>query len=429
MKETFQFSYELELSILSYSLHDKTFWLAIIDNIQNHYFENKIPKYIFRAFKTYFEMYNDLPSQRVLQDALKNVNVDKTELNKAIDFIYKEPDIKDRNYILDEVKKFAKKARMREALFKSVDLIDKDKYEEIYQHIKDALIFNIDVDLGLSIWDIDKRYDIINKIQENKISTGWNTLDSKLGGGWEKKTLNCFGAPPGIGKSIFLVNIAVNAFLRKYNVVLYTLEISEERLAMRADAVLSNIPSIQLRHKVDDLKTKFLEIKNRNQTGQFIIKEFPTKKATVNTIMAHLEDVKLRKNFVPDLIVIDYADIMAPTLHYGSKYEEIGSIYENLRGLAVEMNVPIVTASQTNRESMDKSGEGTKQTIGAALIADSIIKLQILDFFATISQSADQRINNEVSLFIAKNRNGQAFEKIIYKIDYNTFKLIDVGVV
>jgi len=288
------------------------------------------------------------------------------------------------------------------------------------------LLFSIDIDLGISIWDIDKRYAEINKLHEAKISSGWNTLDSKLGGGWEKKTLNCFGAPPGIGKSIFLVNLAVNAFIRNYNVVLYTLEISQERMAMRADSVLSGIPSINLRHKVEDLKGKLLEIKKRT-SGKLIIKEFPTKKATVNTLMAHLEDLKVHKEVIPDIIIVDYADIMAPIRKYSSKYEELGSIYEDLRGLAVESNVPIITASQTNRESMSKGGGGTKEVITAAFIADSIIKLQILDFFATISQSADQRLKNELSLYIAKNRNGQAFEKIIYNIDYNTFKLKDIG--
>ena len=426
MKESMNFDFQLELEILNFSVFDRAFWLIMLDHLEPHYFDNKITKAIFLIFKFYFEKYNELPSKKVTLDRIKRTDVDQQSAEKAVDFVFSENSNKDKNFLLEEVKSFAKKARMKDALVKSVEFLEKNKYEQIYHTIKEALIFSIDIDLGISIWDIDERYDKINKIQETKIPTGWPSLDSKLDGGWEKKTLNCFGAPPGIGKSIFLVNSAVNAFIRNYNVVLYTLEISQERMAMRADSVLSGIPSINLRHKVEDLKTKLLEVRKRTK-GKLIIKEFPTKKASVNAIMAHLEDLKIHQEIIPDLIIIDYADIMAPVYRYSSKYEELGSIYEDLRGLAVEMNVPIVTASQTNRESMAKGEGGTKEIITAAFIADSIIKLQILDFFATISQSAEQRTKNEISLFIAKNRNGRAFEKIIYNIDYNTFKLKDIG--
>lgn len=422
MKDKLNLDYELELEILNYSLRHRDFWLTMLNSLEATYFDNKITKTIFIAFSSYFEKYNTLPSEKVLTNRLQKVNIEEQLYTKPLEFIYnQEISDKDREYLFDEVKSFAKRARMSNALWKSVDLLQEGKFDEINELVKDALLFNADINIGSDIWDIDKRYEHILNVQQNKIKSGWSFLDKLLGGGWEKKTLSCFGAPPGVGKSIFLVNCGVNALINNYNTVIYTLEISEERLGMRFDACLSRIPSFQLKTTIDDLKTKMDEIKARTK-GRLFIKEFPTKKANVNTFRAHLEKLKVYHEFVPDLILVDYADIMAPIHHYGSRYEELGSIYEDLRGLAVEMEVPIVTASQTNRESMNKDG-GTRETISGALVADSLIKLQILDFFATISQSQDQRGQNKLSLYIAKNRNGEAHQKIHYDIDYSTFKL------
>jgi len=422
LKQSPEFSYELELEILNYSLHDRSFWLLMVNSLQPHYFDNRITKSIFVAFRVSFEKYNKLPGRSVLHDRLKKLGLDDSLQQKAFDVVY-DTDMsqKDKQYLLDEVKSFAKKARMRDALYKSVDLLQKDQFDEISELVKDALLFNVDINLGIDIWKIDERYEKINQLHLDKVTTGWSLLDKILGGGVEKKGLFCFGAPAGIGKSIFLVNIGANALLANYNVAVYTLEISEERLSMRYDACLSRIPSHELRSQIPELKNKMNEIKARTN-GKLFIKEFATKQASVNTIRAHLEKLIVYEEFVPDIIIVDYADILRPSHRYGSKYEELGNIYEDLRGLAVEMKVPIVTASQTNRESMSKDG-GTKEIISGALIADSIIKLQILDFFATISQSIGDRGQNKLNLFIAKNRNGEASNTIEFSIDYATFRL------
>lgn len=422
MKESPQFGYQLELEILNYSLRDRSFWLLMLNSLEPHYFDNRVTKSIFVTFKLLFEKYNKLPSENILFDRLKNVNLDKDTVKRAADVIYdQELSGKDKQYLLDEVKSFTKKARMRDALYKSVDLLQNDSFDEINDLVKDALLFNIDIDLGIDIWKIEERYERINQLHLEKVPSGWTFIDKVLGGGFEKKSLFCFGAPPGIGKSIFLVNVGANALLKNYNVAVYTFEISEERLGMRYDACMSRIPSLQLKNEVPELKKKMNEIQARTQ-ARLYIKEFPTRGGNVNSIKAHLEKLKVYEGFTPDMIIVDYADIMKPTHAYSSKYEELGNIYENLRGLAVEMEVPIITASQTNRESMDKEG-GTKEIISGALIADSIIKLQILDFFATISQSQDQKGQNKMTLYVAKNRNGESSMRIEFDIDYGTFRL------
>lgn len=425
VQETPEFGYELELEILNYSFRDRSFWLMILNSMEPHYFNNKITRAMFMMIKHNFEKHNNLPTKNVLIDKLKKGGIDKDMYEKPVEMIYDE-DLSDhdRDYLLEEVKTFSKHSKMRDALYKSVELLEKNDFDEINELVKDALLFNIDIDLGVNIWDIDGRYENITSMHAEKVPSGWSFLDKQLDGGFGGKELYCFGAPAGIGKSIFLANVGVNALLKNYNVIVYTLEISEERLGMRYDACMSRIPSLSLRNEIPELKKRMAEVQARTQ-GRLYIKEFPTRGATVNTLRAHMEKLKVYEQFTPDIILVDYADIMGPVHHYGSKYEELGSIYEDLRGLAVEIGLPIVTASQTNRESMSKDG-GTKEIISGALIADSIIKLQILDFFATISQSVGDRGQNKLNLYIAKNRNGEAGNTIEFSIDYATFHLTQV---
>jgi len=419
--ESLKLDRQLQLEILNYSIKDRAFWLAMLNSMELYYFDDKNIRIIFQLFQHHFEKYNDLPSRLILIDKLKRGGAESNLYTTIIDQIYDDTfGAKDKDPLLDTVKDFAKRARTTNALWKSVELLPDNKFDEISELMKEALLFNIDVDLGIDLWDIDSSYAQIKDTKQ--VSSGWRFLDNIIDGGFEEKCLYCFGAPPGVGKSIFLQNIGVNALLRNYNVAVYTLEISALQLRKRYDACLTGIPALNLKYELENLKKKMNEVRARTE-GRLNIKEFPTYNATVNTLRAHLETLKVYKGFIPDLIIVDYADIMKPLRSYTSKYEELGDIYGTLRGLAVEMGVPIITASQTNRESMDKESGGTKEVISGALIADSIIKLQILDFFATISQTQQQFDQNKYTLFIAKNRNGEAYRGAEFAINYGIFKL------
>jgi replicative DNA helicase len=409
---------KLEYLILNFSLHDRGFWLFIMDPIRKEFFEDKNIGYVFNVFKKYFKKYNNLPDIDVVRNELKDISED------TLSGIYAEPDDSKQEYIYDKTREFIKNNMMREGLLESVNLLEKSKYDEIYHIIKNIVSYNMDVSLGVSIFDIDTRYERIKEMETDRVGTGFPSLDAVLKGGWSKKELYAVAAPPGIGKSIFLANFASNALKQDFNVVLYTLEISEERLSMRVDAILTSIPHDELVMSLDKLKKRY-QLHRKTYKSNLYIKEFPTKSATTNTLRAHMEQIKLHEEFVPDLVVVDYAGLLRPTFRTGDQYDDLRTIYEDLRGMAVEFNVPVLTASQTNRKSLEDKG-GTKEIITQAQVAESLGITQTLDMFMTITQSRTEKEDGTIHIYVDKHRSGESSKKFTYSIDYKTFKLEEI---
>lgn len=226
--------------------------------------------------------------------------------------------------------------------------------------------------------------------------------------------------------SIFLANWAVQAMKHDHNVLVYTLEIAEERLSMRHDAILTKIPVDELILDVEAIKTKY-KIFAKMSKSDMLIKEFPTKAISINQLKSHYEQLKLYEDFEPDIIFVDYAGLLRPTYRVGDNYEDLRSIFEELRGWAVELDIPIVTAAQTNRKSMDDKG-GTKEIITQVNVADSLGITQTLDVFMTISQSRTEKEEGLINLYIDKSRNGESSKYIKMNIDYKNFILEELEI-
>lgn len=226
--------------------------------------------------------------------------------------------------------------------------------------------------------------------------------------------------------SIFLANWAVNAIKQGYNALVYTLEISEERLSMRHDAILTKIPTDELLFDMDKLKKKY-QIFAKTSKANLWIKEFPTKTASINTLKAHYEQLLLYENFDPDVIIVDYAGLMKPSYRTGDGYEDLKAIYEDLRGWAGEIDKPIITAAQTNRKSMDEKG-GTKEIITQAQVSESLGITQTLDVFMTINQSRTEKEEGIIKLWMDKHRHGESSKHLTYNIDYRNFLLEELDI-
>jgi replicative DNA helicase len=410
----------LEYLILNYSITDRSFWLKIFEALKTEFFEKEENRQVFNFFKSYFSKYNQLPDFQITTNELRDVDA------QFVSDIYGKPPEDTKSYIYDKTLEFVKHNLMIQALTKSIDLLDKGKFDEIEAQIKEVVKFNLDTRLGVQLSDIDKRYERIRALETDRIPSGFPLLDAILHGGWGGKEIYAVATGPGVGKSIFLANWAVAAVKQGYNALVYTLEISEERLSMRHDAILTKIPVDELTLDLEKVKEKYRMFAKVTKAGLWV-KEFPTKQASVNSLKGHYEQLLTYENFKPDVIFVDYAGLMKPTFRVGDSYEDLKTIFEDLRGWAVELNIPIVTAAQTNRKSLDEKG-GTKEIITQAQVAESLGITQTLDLFMTITQSRTEKEEGLINLYIDKHRHGESSKMLKYNIDYRNFVLEEVDV-
>lgn len=225
--------------------------------------------------------------------------------------------------------------------------------------------------------------------------------------------------------TIWLVNLGFNFLKHGYNVVHYTLEMSEERLGLRYDGVASNIALRELTSNIDEVKAKYKTLKKITKS-HLKLKEFPTSLASIYDIEAHLEHLKLQENFIPDALIVDYGDIMKSTRTTKNLYEEQGWIFRELRGLAVKQNVAVVTATQSNRGALKEDG-GTSDLIGMDKTADSMEKNRILDVLFSVTQSVQDKNDGRLNLWVAKNRNGEANKMLEFLINYRNMKISEIN--
>lgn len=221
--------------------------------------------------------------------------------------------------------------------------------------------------------------------------------------------------------TIWLVNIGFNLLKHGYNVVHYSMEMSEERLGLRYDAVATKIATKELTSSIDEVKAKYDTLKKITQS-RLKLKEFPTSMASIYDIEAHLEHLKLQENFKPDAIIVDYGDIMRSTRQTKNLYEEQGWIFRELRGLAVKQEVAGITATQSNRGALKEDG-GTSEMIGMDKTADSMEKNRILDVLFSVTQSRQEKDDGKINLWVAKNRNGEANRILEFLINYRNMSI------
>jgi len=313
-------------------------------------------------------------------------------------------ELTDVEYIKEQSLDFCRKQNLKEAMLQSVDLLQSSSFDEISKIINDSLKLGSETNFGHDyLADFEARY--IPRHRQ-PVTTGWKDIDAIVGGGLGKSELGVVIAPTGAGKSMVLVHLGAQAVLAGKTVVHYTLELQDTVIANRYDSCITGYPLSNLASFKGEI---YEEIKDLE--GSLIVKEYPTKSASVNTIKAHLNKLK-KRGIDPGLIIVDYADLLKPIVVRKEKRAELESIYEDLRGMSTEFSCPIWTASQTNRSGLNA------EVITMEQISEAFNKCFVADFIMSVSRTIEDKQNNTGKIFIAKNRNGP--DGIIYDIFMDT---------
>ena len=313
-------------------------------------------------------------------------------------------EMSDIEYIKETSLDFCKKQNLKEAMMKSVGLLQNCSFDEISTVINEALKLGSDNNFGYDyLADFEERFKVKHRAP---VTTGWKEIDTITGGGLGKSELGVVIAPTGAGKSMALVHLGAQAIKEGKTVVHYTLELQDTIIGTRYDSCITGYPLSDIRNFKEDI---YEEIKQLD--GSLIVKEYPTKSASTNTIRSHLSRL-VKRDIKPGLIIVDYADLLKPVIVRKEKRNELESIYEELRALSTEFKCPIWTASQTNRSGLNA------EVITMEQISEAFNKCFVADFIFSISRTIEDKQNNQGKIFIAKNRNGP--DGIIYPIFMDT---------
>jgi|TARA_Y100000310_G_scaffold335098_1_gene416315 replicative DNA helicase len=398
---------------------DNEFAEQIIEVLDVNFFDQKYLYIVAKYHFSYYNKYNSFPSEQILQTIIYNDLQEGDDLilkEQIKDFfinIKKNPLNGDKKYVKESSLEFCKKQSLKTALLKSVELINQSQYDQVVGMIKHSIELGTPKNYGHDYKeDLEKRHS--EAAARNTITTGWSLLDKRkvLNGGLARGELGSVMGVAGSGKSMFLVHLGAHALKDGYNVVHYSLELSEANIGIRYDACLTGVSQNDAYKLKDAIKSLIPTLQN----GSLFIKEFPTKSASVQTIRNHLRMLEA-KDFKPDLVIVDYADIMRSTKGYDAKRFEIESIYEELRALSQEMNFVCWTASQTNRSAMNND------IIDLDMIGESWAKVQIADVVLTFSRKREDKLSKKGKVYIAKNRIGMDGLIFNAKIDTETVSI------
>jgi len=389
-------------------------WAAqMIEIMTPTYFEKEYLKYLTSKYFSYYEKYKCFPTLPLLvtivRDDLREGN-DVILRDQIVEFLHRvktNPDVGDLCFVKEKSLDFCKKQSLKDALEQAVDLIATEKYDSVVTLMKEAISKGTPATLGHDFFnEYETRF---TKITRSTCPTGLAQIDKKdiLNGGLGRGEIGVITAPTGVGKSHFLVHVGCEALKVGKNVIHYTFELSERAVGIRYDSNLCNIPSNDIVERKDEVIKNYKD----SDLGRLIIKEYPTGSATVMTIRNHIEKLLL-KGFVPSLIVIDYADIMRSSRSYDSLRHELKLVYEELRNLAMDMNLPVWTASQANREASNAS------VVGLENMSEAYGKAMVADVVLSISRKPMEKATGEGRLFIAKNRAGR--DGILFPIYLDT---------
>jgi len=309
----------------------------------------------------------------------------------------------DLTFVKDEILKFCKNQEIKRAIMDSVGLLKMGNYDEIKSKIDGAMKAGADTDIGLEYKDnVAVRYE---EAARATMTTGWDVIDDLMDGGLAPGELGVVMAPAGIGKSWLLINIGANAMRAGKTVVHYTLELNENYVGQRYDSVVTGINAQNLKNYQEDIQEKMDKLK-----GDLIIKYYPTKSVGVMGIKAHIEKTIMLGN-TPDLIIVDYADLLK--VNQKDKHEALEELYEDLRGMAGEYNVPVWTATQANRSALEED------VIEADKIASSYGKVMVSDFLMSLSRKVEDKMSGTGRGHVIKNRFGPDGVTLPCKINTN----------
>ena len=400
------YGWGFQVKVLAAMFTDRLFLQQISDIIRAEYFESDANSWLLDIILTHFREYKTPPSKDVLKVKITEIENDilkATVLEQLKDvFRYMESD--DLTFVKDEILKFCKNQEIKQAIMDSVSLLKHGNFDEIKTKIDSAMKAGADTNIGLEyVTDVAARY---NEAARHTITTGWDVIDDLMDGGLAPGELGVVMAPAGIGKSWLLINIGANAVKDGKTVIHYTLELNENYVGQRYDSVFTGIPAQNLKNYREDIESKMLTLK-----GDLIVKYFPTKSVGVMGLKAHIEKtIMLGKK--PDLVIVDYGDLLKVNIKK-DKHEALEDLYEELRGMAGEYEIPVWTASQAGRSALEED------IIEADKIASSYGKVMVADFLMSLSRKVEDKMSGTGRGHVIKNRFGPDGITLPCKINTN----------
>ena len=397
-QETFlRFGKKFQENMCQLMLEDRPFFDQISEVLKIEFFELKYLQIFAETLIKYRSKYNTHPNHEVMMAVLRTElnhydDAAATQVRNYFARIMKSEGVEEAAYIKDKSLDFCRKQVLKGAMMQSIKLIKSSSFDEIEKVIQDALKLGTDNNFGHN-WHTDalKRFEYINRAP---ISTGWDRMDEIVKGGLGKNELGVVIAPTGAGKSMVLVHLAAEALKEGKTVVYYTLELKDTVVGGRFDSNLSGIPLNELRDRKEEVLSHIETV-----DGSLIIKEYPTKSASVQTIKNHIEKLK-KRGVYPDMVLVDYADLLRPDRNGREKRHELEETYEGLRALAQVYEIPVWTASQTNRSGLNA------EVITMESISEAFNKWFVADFIFSLSRTVQDKQANKGRIFVAKNRNG-----------------------
>ena len=426
----------IERLILSHLIHNENFTRKVVPYVKSEYFEDSSEKIVFKLIQEYILKHNDLPTKQSLLidlDQLEGIHeTEYTKSNEIINTLDKPSDSKDITpWLLEQSETFCQDKAIYNAVVNAIAILEGNEKTHLSKGaiptvLSDALAVSFDPHVGHDfIDDAEDRFDFYHRVEE-KLEFDLELFNKITKGGLPKKTLNICLAGTGVGKSLFMCHQAASCLSINKNVLYITMEMAEERIAERIDANLLDIPMSQLEEIPRDMYKKKIDKLKGKTNGKIIIKEYPTASASALHFKNLLGELNLKRNFVPDIIFIDYLNICTSSrIRAGANvnsYTYIKSIAEELRGLAVEHNVPIMSATQTTRTgftSTDIGLEDTSESFGLPATADFM--------FALISSEEMEELN-QMLVKQLKNRYNDptSYRKFIIGVDRSKMRLYDV---
>jgi hypothetical protein len=392
-------------------LNDRSFADQMFEVLDINFLELKHLKVFIGKVREYRKKYGVHPTSNIMHSIIRTgLDAEPESVKVRIREYYARvlanghtPDSAD--FIKDTALDFCKKQKLKEALIKSVDLIKSSSFDEVSKVIDTALKLGSDNTLGYDyLADFEQRF---MKKTRDPVTTGWRDIDEISKGGLGKGELGVVVAPTGAGKSMVLVHLGAQALKSGKNVLHYTLELADTVVASRYDSCITGVELKNLTVFKEKIYDEVSQI-----TGRLIVKEYPTRSASIQTIKNHVEKLK-RRDFTPDVIIVDYGDLIKPeNARKDEKRHQLETIYEELRGLAQICECPLWTASQTNRSGLNA------EVITMESISEAFNKCFVADLIFTVSRTVEDKNTNTGRIFVAKNRNGP--DGLVYPIFMDT---------
>jgi archaellum biogenesis ATPase FlaH len=423
----------IEQTIFSNLIHNEEYARKVLPFIKSEYFQSRIDQTLFGIIETFTDKYNNFPTKEALLVEADNApllsDTEVVDLKTAITNMDEKP--VDTQWLLDETEKYCQDRAVYNAIYKSIGILDGSKHlnedkRAIPQILSEALSISFDSNIGHDFLDdFEARYEFYHR-KENRVPFDLEYLNKVTKGGLPNKTLNIVLAGTGVGKSLFMCHCAASNLSAGLNVLYITMEMAEEKIAERIDANLLSTPLDEIELLPRDIYAKKVAKVKANTKGKLIVKEYPTSSAGAGHFRHLLNELKMKRNFIPQIIYIDYLNICASSRYKAgsnvNSYTLIKSIAEELRGLAVEWDVPIVSATQTTRSgftSSDLGLEDTSESFGLPATADFMIALSTSEELQEMNQMLVKQLKNRYNDPTSNRR-------FVVGVDRARMKLYDV---